>query len=83
MFSTATEPALRLGALDSLIALLETHLAAAATGSEAGASLELPAAELAAALPDQPPRELERALAWLAKIGALQLGSPADPLPPP
>jgi glycosyltransferase involved in cell wall biosynthesis len=83
MFSTATEPALRLGALEPLIALLEKRLAGAGTASEAGPRVELPAAELAAALPDQPPPELERALAWLAKIGALHLGSPADPLPPP
>ena len=68
-FSTAADPPLRLSALRPLSAHLQTM--AAAQSQTFVVSIDA----LQAALPDQTAAALQHALAWLAKIGALELSA--------
>mgnify|MGYP002628302214 CR=1 FL=1 len=67
--STAAEPALQLLALQPLL----SHLEALAVDQHQ--PFQLPLEALVNALPGQSPSDLQQALAWLAKIGALELPS--------
>ena len=65
--STKAEPSLFLPALQPLTA----HLHRLGQSSQAPFAIDL--AALAASLPEQTTSDLKQALAWLAKIGALEL----------